>query len=194
MNTQEILDIGVKEYQNRIDGPSIYVACLAAYNNGWLHGKWIECTQSADDIRNEIKEMLSESPITKEYGEIAEEWAIHDYQGFEGFKVQEWESIDKLSELAQAMTDSDDPEMFSELLQIRGHSIEEAKEFLEDNYAGLHTDLSDFAESLCRDCEGEIPKQLEYYIDWKSMGRDMELSGDIFTIETSTGTHVFWNR
>lgn len=24
------------------DGPRIYVACLAAYNNGHLHGRWID--------------------------------------------------------------------------------------------------------------------------------------------------------
>ena len=28
--------------------PRIYVACLAAYNNGYLHGVWIDADQDAD--------------------------------------------------------------------------------------------------------------------------------------------------
>jgi len=34
--------------------PKIYVACLAAYNNGILHGRWIDANQDADTIRDEI--------------------------------------------------------------------------------------------------------------------------------------------
>ena len=30
--------------------PRIYVACLAAYNAGRLHGRWIDANQSAEDI------------------------------------------------------------------------------------------------------------------------------------------------
>jgi Antirestriction protein (ArdA) len=29
--------------------PRIYVACLAAYNNGRLHGEWIDADQPADE-------------------------------------------------------------------------------------------------------------------------------------------------
>jgi len=30
--------------------PQIYVACLASYNNGFLHGQWIDATQSEEEI------------------------------------------------------------------------------------------------------------------------------------------------
>ena len=55
--------------------PRIYVACLAAYNNGYLHGDWIDADQDVDEIRDEIATMLARSPI-----EHAEEYAIHDYE------------------------------------------------------------------------------------------------------------------
>lgn len=38
----------------------IYVACLAAYNNGILHGRWIDADQSAENIWAEIAAFLSE--------------------------------------------------------------------------------------------------------------------------------------
>ena len=40
----------------------IYVACLAAYNNGRLHGVWIDATDDIDDIQDQINEMLESSP------------------------------------------------------------------------------------------------------------------------------------
>ncbi len=55
-----------------MDTPSIYVACLASYNNAILHGVWIDATQSEDDIMKEIWEMLDNSPEPN-----AEEYAIH---------------------------------------------------------------------------------------------------------------------
>jgi len=58
--------------------PRIYVACLAAYNNGKLRGEWIDANQDDDAIFDDIKKILSTSPEP-----LAEEWAIHDYEGFQ---------------------------------------------------------------------------------------------------------------
>ena len=40
----------------------IYVACLAAYNNGHLHGEWIKVTDEAS-IWEAVQAMLFASPI-----------------------------------------------------------------------------------------------------------------------------------
>lgn len=32
----------------------LYVACLAAYNNGILHGRWINAEQGADAIQQAV--------------------------------------------------------------------------------------------------------------------------------------------
>jgi len=43
--------------------PRMYVACLASYNNGRLHGRWIDLDgASLDDVQDEIAAMLRESP------------------------------------------------------------------------------------------------------------------------------------
>ncbi len=40
----------------------------------------------------------------------------------------------------------------------------------------------------------EVPEHLSYYIDYDHMGRDMEMSGDIFPVETAHNeVHVFGN-
>ena len=40
----------------------------------------------------------------------------------------------------------------------------------------------------------KIPENLDYYIDYERMGRDMEMNGDILILETGfEEVHVFWN-
>ncbi|WP_435656012.1 antirestriction protein ArdA [Brucella pituitosa] len=41
----------------------IYVACLTAYNDGYLHGAWIDADQDPDQIKDEIAAMLVRSPV-----------------------------------------------------------------------------------------------------------------------------------
>jgi antirestriction protein len=163
----------------------IYVADLAAYNNGKLHGVWIDATQELDDIQDQINEMLAESPE-----ELAEEWAIHDYEGFGNYSVSEYEGIQSLHEIACFIEEHG--EIGSELLGHFGDDLDDAKKAIEENYSGCYASLADYAQELT-ESTGDIPKHLEFYIDYERMGRDMELSGDIFTIETAHDeVHIFW--
>lgn len=52
--------------------PRIYVACLASYVAGKLFGKWIDATQPVEDILEQIKQLLADSPESN-----AEEFEIH---------------------------------------------------------------------------------------------------------------------
>ena len=64
-----------------------------------------------------------------------------------------------------------------------------------ERYNGEYESLADFAEELTASPPLEIPETLKYYIDYKSMARDMEMNGDVFTIETGyKEIHVFWNN
>ena len=74
----------------------IYVACLASYNSGILHGAWIDAAQGVDGYWREVSQMLLKSPA-----EYAEEWAIHDYEGFGGISISEYEGFDTIAEYAE---------------------------------------------------------------------------------------------
>lgn len=112
-----------------MDTPQIYVACLAAYNNGILHGEWIDATQDANTIYDEIHEMLAKSPI-----EDAEEFAIHDFEGFGGAQISEYDSINDVAELASFIMKHG--ELGAELFSY--YSIEDAERMLEENYHGAY--------------------------------------------------------
>ena len=172
--------------QARPDGPRIYVACLAAYNNGFLHGRWIDAT-TPDEIMEEVQAMLAASPIPQ-----AEEWSIHDYEGFEDASLSEYSSFETVCALAEFI--GEHGALGAKLYSYYGDSLDEAKAAFED-YAGEFKSVADFAEDITRECGTEIPKSLEYYIDWEALARDMRMSGEILTIETGFDeVHVFWTR
>ncbi len=168
------------------DEPSIYVACLAAYNNGILHGEWVEISDEIDDTWKAIRNVLASSPIPQ-----AEEWAIHDFQGFGGIRLSEYETIERVHELADFLLEHD--KIGALALSHHDGAIDDAETTLE-NYMGCYTSLADYAEESTEGT-ATIPKHLEFYIDYERMGKDMESSGDVFTIQTNHDkVHVFLNH
>jgi antirestriction protein len=148
----------------------IYVACLAAYNNGILHGVWLDATQDIGDLWEGINTMLKASPIKD-----AEEWAIHDYEGYGNLSLSEYMGIQKAHDLAVFIEEHGALGVL--VLEYFGGDLAEASEALEDKYLGAYESIEDFAEETYPD---NVPEGLAYYIDWKIMAYDMERSGDIF--------------
>ena len=135
-------------------------------------------------IYDDVRAMLAASPM-----EDAEEWAIHDYEGFEGAQLSEYEGFAEVSELAAFIAEHG--EIGGQLVNNLG-SLDDAKKAIEDAYAGECKSLADFAEELAEQGT-EIPEKLRFYIDYEAMARDLEIN-DVFTIEISfEEMHVFWS-
>lgn len=167
--------------------PRIYVACLAAYNNGYLHGAWIDADQDSHQIKDEIAAMLARSPI-----EDAEEYAIHDYEGFEGVSISEYAGIDSVARMGAFIAEHG--ALGAGLLEQFSGGMDQAESTLEDCYHGQFASLADYMEELTTESV-TIPEALRYYVDWQAMARDAEIGGDLFTIETAQGeVHVFSSR
>ena len=162
----------------------IYVACLAAYNNGQLHGEWINVTDVAS-IWEAVQAMLFASPIEED----AEEWAIHDYEGFEGAEVCEYYSFANVVELADYIRERG--ALGAQVLNYYGGNIEDAKARF-DEYAGEYDSLADYAEELTEQTGETIPQRLAPYIDYKAMAHDYEQSGDFLTFRVGGSVHIFW--
>ena len=163
----------------------IYVACLAAYNNGIPHGRWIDVTLGEDHVREQIAQMLKASPI-----ENAEEFAIHDYEGFEGAQICEYSGIAEVCAIAEFIEENG--VLGGKLIDHYG-DLDDAREALDDHYAGCFKSVSDFAQSITEETT-EIPENLSYYIDYEAMGRDLEIN-DVLAIETGfEDVHIFWRR
>lgn len=106
--------------------------------------------------------------------------------------MSEYEGIQRAHEVACFLEDHG--EIAGDLLSYFGDSIEDAQKAIEENYFGCYASLADYAEELTEETT-QIPEHLAFYIDYEKMGRDMELSGDVFTIETGyQEVHIFWNH
>lgn len=168
------------------DEIKIYVADLAAYNNGKLHGVWINACDDVEDIQEQINKMLAESPEG-----FAEEYAIHDHEGFGSYSLSEYAWLESVHEVACFIDEHGD--LGAELL-AHFSNLDEARDAIEDKYAGCYKNVADFAEELTEECT-QIPENLARYIDYNAMAYDMEVGGDIFTIELAHGdVHIFWNH
>lgn len=191
MNTNE-KQTRENEKQGRNSTIRIYVACLAAYNNGQLHGEWIDAAQDADDIKAAVAEMLKKSPQP-----AAEEWAIHDYEGFGPIKLSESESFDTVAALAAAIEEHG--ELFAHYYghAADGDDIETVVSNFEENYRGAFDSLADHVQEFWEEC-GEWKEDDKAgfwhpskYVDWERMAHDLEISGDVFTIELDGKVHVY---
>ena len=113
--------------------PQIYVACLAAYNNGQLYGKWITPKADRDELEAQIKEVLKFSPVAG-----AEEWAIHDYDDFPN--LGEYPDLDKLIKLQEAI-DEHGYELVNAYLEFNNDV--ESLDDIEYSYIGHYDSFQD---------------------------------------------------
>ena len=164
--------------------PRIYVACLAAYNNGHLHGVWIDAVQEPERIQEEVDAMLAASPING-----AEEWAIHDAEGFGNVVINESDSFARISVFADFINEHG--EIGTALLDHYSGDLEEAYETMDGRYLGAYGSLEDYMQELTEETTN-IPRALRHYINYRAMGRDAEINGDLFTVSTAWNVvHVF---
>jgi antirestriction protein len=197
--------------------PRIYVACLASYNNGVLHGAWIDAVQDADEIRSEIRNKVlltsrfpnvvvdcpgcldtcqgnsPDAPCMRCKGArkvpSAEEYAIHDYEGFDGYSVSEYEDLDTLAELARLIEKHGS--IYAAYVEHVGAKYASEDDF-EDKYRGAYDRLEDYAHELLQDTGAfsGAPELLVNYFDYEAFTRDLELT-DVFTVERDGKVHVF---
>ena len=184
-----------------------YAACLASYNNGVLHGAWIDASDDIEEMQDAINAMLRASPfpnvtvIHPETGESvpsAEEWAIHDHEGFgqlseyaglasivEAFNINEVAEKHSIpfAVLQEAMTDA---------------GADDADDFVSDRYRGKYDSWQSFAEEFMSDMHdmSEIPEWVQSRIDWAGVGHDLEVSGDFNGIrhDSDYSLYIFWNH
>ena len=161
--------------------PKIYIACLASYNNGILYGKWIDANQDTSVLEEEISEVLAGSPIAD-----AEEWAIHDYDDFDDLRLSEYENLETISQIAENIVERG--ELFIEAYKYT-NSVDETIEMLNDRFIGYYDSVVDYAEETID--ISTVPQHLQYYIDFESLARDIELSGEINTFEVDNQIAIF---
>ena len=149
----------------------VYIANLGKYNEGELVGAWF--TPPID-----YEEMEERIGLNGEY----EEYAIHDYEL--PFEISEYTSISEINRLCELVMELEGSPILDELKEIQGMwfgSLEELLEHVEDIqcYSDCAS-MEDIARYYVEETGqlGEVPSNLQNYIDYQSLGRDMEIEGN----------------
>jgi antirestriction protein len=170
----------------------VYVACLASYNSGRLHGAWIdlEGDTDADDLQEAIAWILATSP---EPG--AEEYAIHDSCGLPSYLARnEWPDLGELVAWTDELSnypDDDEREAFRLACEDQGQTLDEDQ--FRDTYCGCFSSGEDYAQELAEDC-GSLPRELPWplcCIDWEDAWRQLTYDGYHLEPCSSGGVHVY---
>lgn len=167
--------------------PRIYVASLSDYNNGHLHGVWLDAAREPDEVEADIQAMLAQS---QQPG--AEEFAIHDYDNFGVCRIHEYDTIELVSRIARGISEHGDA--FSAWAEVNEGAPERFDDFT-DAYRGHYTSLTEYAEQLIDDLgyvdelDRLLPESLRGYarIDTDALGRDLVLGGDIYVMPAPDG-------
>lgn len=170
--------------------PRIYVADLAAYNNGHLHGTWIDATEDAEDLWDQIHQMLARSPIPG-----AEEHAIHDYDNFGPLHLSEYESIDTIARIGQGAVRHG--RAFLHWVAYIGTGDSDSIDLFEDCFMGHYASLEELGEELA-DAHGieelldeHVPEFIRPYVqvDYASFGQD--LASSFYVTKDESGVYVY---
>ena len=163
------------------DTPKVWIACLKSYNNGILHGKWIDAVD-ADEIREGIQEVLDSSPMPG-----AEEWAIHDYECFGGLTISEYEDIERVAQLGALIEEHG--EAFAVFADHEGVEFATVERF-EESYCGEWDSETDYAENLFHELY-EVPDYLVGYVDYEKFARDLFIDSNYSATGPSGQLYVF---
>ncbi|QNG26076.1 antirestriction protein ArdA [Synechococcus sp. HK01-R] len=173
----------------------VYIACLASYNAGRLHGAWVDLEQCQDegDIQAAIDWILATSP---EPG--AEEWAMHDSSNLPGYLSRnEWPALSDLIEWAHvacSLGSPEEDEAYRLACENQGKTLD--KDQFWETYCDCYSSEEDYAyKQAIR--TGALPDELPWplsHIDWAGAWR--ELASDGYHAEpcSSGGVHIFCSR
>lgn len=141
------------------ESPRVYIADLAAYNEGKLIGEWIDLSDygSSEEVMDKIKELLNK--WSKEQGVEREEYAVHDAENLPEGIYSEYmgsDSFQKVIDYWEAVNNSDFPvEVVKEYMSLLGENdFSDSVDKMNDSYYGTFDSESDFANEYVESVGG----------------------------------------
>lgn len=170
--------------------PRIYVASLSDYNNGRLHGAWLDAAQDVDKLHEQVQEMLERSSEP-----LAEEYAVHDFDGFFGYQPAEYDSLSRLSRIANGIIEHGPAfGAWAEHCDDVDAQLERFGEAYRGEWSSLVAYVDELLDDLgASDVLEQVPQWLQPYVQLnvEALARDMELGGDVWSTTSEEGVYVF---
>lgn len=160
--------------------PRVYVACLACYNAGRLHGEWWDVS----DLETDFEEWREDHEEKTGH----EEYVVHDHEGFGGYKLGEV-SVPEAIKIGEFLEERGEAGAIA-----LGHysDLDEAKNAMEEHYRGEWDSIEDYCQDFAEQSY-DLKKigNLANYIDWSRFASDCESDGLWSEKGPSGKVHVF---
>ncbi|WP_112236821.1 antirestriction protein ArdA [Kribbella monticola] len=193
---REAREAGEKEMRTR---PRIYVRSLVDHTEGHDIGDWIDASQDLEEIHADIRKILSHSLHAHWTGQPAEEWAIHDQEGFGQIQLHEYESLDVVCSLGKGIAEHG--LAFAAWAEISDNRDIYTLERFETAYFGDYESRETYAQYIVDEMNGneeleKLPKWLRdiVRVDLEYMVHEMETSGEVRFANHSGGVWAFNGR
>lgn len=168
---------------------NVYITDLSAYNSGYLVGEWVSLPINEDDLHDKVREILTNgASLCGE--EEHEEYFITDWEFEDGIKlidVSEYSNLDDLNSKCDELSelDSDDLKKVSYLIENVGYDFEDALQKYDEVYIYENMTLIDVVEQYIDETVDmtNIPEIIANNIDFESISRDWEISGEFERID-----------
>ncbi len=149
-----------------METPKIYVVNLNSYNNMETRGRWY-------DLPVDFRQIQRDLLLDEEHGE---EFAIHDFENFYGYKVGEYSSIKELNKYAEKLEEISDLDHLKDFLEICSiDDIINNKDDLDFVEAGDDEDLAQELIEQMGGVETLSVETLQRYFNFGSYGRDLAI-------------------
>ncbi len=168
----------------------IYITDLEAYNNGHLVGEWFELPMNKDLLAEAIENVLQDGKRVCKDSHFHEEVFITDYESC--LNIGEYDNIFRLNELAEKLESYSEDDMLK--FRILSHEGYNEKDIIDEGLDEFYVDIYDFSDNTSftdtfellamqfvdEGIYGEIPKNLENYLDYEKMARDLRMDYGAF--------------
>lgn len=181
------------EQHEQDDGiqPRIWVASLADFNHGTVHGVWLRAAQKEADLQAAIATMLAASPLAAETGQPVEDWAVRGTYDFGSCNLIGLRDLELISRMAHGIVEHG--LAFAAWAGLIEHP-ERLDEF-NDAYQGHYDSLHAYVEQLVNDLGYDelikrvVPPRIRPYvkIDIAATANDMVEGGDLAVVAAPDG-------
>jgi len=176
--------------EQKVVRPRIWVGSWADYNNGILHGYWIDAARDPDELQADIDAMLAASPIAQQTGMPSEEWGVFDSENFRPLLLGEQPSLDYISTVARGIAQDGPAYAAFAALELGGDFADSYLGHYESVEAYVDEQIDAFGFEAMLD--EAVPGYFRPYvrIDVEGIARDLQLGGEI-AVEPAVGGGVW---
>lgn len=166
----------------------VFITDLAAYNTGYLIGRWAAIPMDSEVLQQTLTVILAEGSEVCGDGKH-EEYFLTDWEwsDYEFMSIGEYSNVFELNEQLQPLEFKSDYELKAiSFLLMEGivSGMDEAIEKADEVIIHQNQRMDDVAYELLNDCYGidKLPSIISNHIDYESIGRELEMDGRYYEV------------